>query len=261
MGTSATPAPGAGTPAPDGGTGGTPPGTGTPGDGSGGGGSAPPIIDRSKLSPVLRALSEEQINGLVDEMVGIIATRKPVATTDAGAATAPPAPAPKPDYKEMFDPTSEKFNPEAAVADIAQRNYGGLISDIGRNASEGVFSQFRETYHDFKEYEQDVRKILKDSGVNAPNATQINTLYFAAKGQRITSRELADRAAARTAPPSAPKPTDKPAVAPLDVEEVRIARRMFPDSQDPEADYRTYAARLETGDTTMKVPLSGGVKR
>lgn len=238
-------------------------GAGASGAGTGGEGAAGEKgLDRSKLNPIIKGMSEEQINGLLDEMVLAVSTRKPA---DGGAQTPPKPVVPtgptEAEIREMFDPASDKFDPAAAVRKIAEANYGPVIADIGRNAAEAVFTQFRSEYPDFKDYEQDIRKVLKDSGVAAPTPQQINTVFMATKGHRITMKEKESRATARTAAPSAPKEPAEPKVIELDEQEKRVARRMFSGSADPEKDYRDYVARLDAGDTTMKVPLSGGQKR
>jgi hypothetical protein len=196
------------------------------------------------------------MNELVDTLVQTIAARR----EPERRAPEPVKPEPAPDYREMFDPNSDKFNPQAAVADITQRNYGSLINDISGRANEGMYMRFREEYPDFKEFEPDIRKLLTDSRQNNPSPEQINGLYFAAKGYRSTMKEKQDRETLRTKPP-APAKKEEATEEPLDVDEVKVAKRMFSRSENPEKAYREYVKKLDQQDTTMKVPLSGGVKR
>lgn len=274
MGTSATDRPGAGNegagqdPAQSGAGGGAgqSAGEGAPsaGEGAGAGqgqGAGGGSLDRSKLSEPLRNLNEDQINQVVETLFTAVSRR--------GADAAPPPRAEEPpaptadDYKEMFDPSSERFNPAAAIADVVQRNYGGLIRDIGQRATTAVYSRYREEYPDFKEYEKEVSQALQASGVVNPTDAQIQGVYFAAKGQRAALKERQARAAAASAP--APSPANMrgevPREEPLDDEEKLVARRMFPNAQDPEKAYREYARKLDAQETTMKVPFGGGNKR
>lgn len=240
------------------GSGGAPAG-GQQGAGAGGG-----SFDRTKLSPALQNLSEEQINGLVDTMFSAIANRAGGGEPPAAAAQQQQASDPEPDYREYFDPGSDKFNPKAAVADMVQRNYGGLIRDIGQRAVTGTFGRFREEYPDFKDFEKDITQALANTGVVNPTDQQITALYFTAKGQRAAVSERAARAKQQASPPpSAPAigSDHAPREVPLDEDEKRVARRMFPNAQDPEKAYREHATRLESGQTTMKVPMGGGVRR
>lgn len=238
---------------------GSDPAAGAQGDGNGGAGAG---LDRTKLNPVLQRMSETEINELMDTMVQTIATKREPAEQRQ---TIPVPPVrevpPEPKYEELMDPSHPSYNPKAAMADFVTRNYGGLIQDISQRANAGVFGEFRETYHDFKEYEADIRNVMAQTGVTSPSREQINGLYLASKGLRITMKERADREALRTRAPSAPKLDDGPKEEPLEPGEERIARRMFRESADPIKEYRAYVARVDDGDMTMKVPLSGGKKR
>ena len=246
---------------------GQPTGAGAPGAGEGAGagqgtGTGSGSLDRSKLSEPLRHLSEEQLNSVVDTLFAAV-SRKGAGEPAAPAEPAPPPPPTNEDYKDLFDPASEKFNPAAAISDIVQRNYGGVIRDISRNATRAVFGRFREEFSDFKEFERDIEQALQASGVVNPTDAQIQGVYFAAKGQRAALKERQDRAAALRAPAPSPAANreDVPREEPLEDEEKLVARRMFPNAQDPEKAYREYARKLDQQDTTMKVPMGGGNRR
>lgn len=257
MGTPVVGEPGAGAPA-----GGSPPASGAPVTGSEGGGAA---LDRSKLNPILRNMSETEVNDLVDSMVQAINAKggAPAGPSSAaGGSQTPPTPVADPDYREMFDPSSDKFDPGAAVKHIAEKNFGPLVRDVASSATEGLYGQFRERFPDFKDHERDIRQMLQNGNVVAPTSNQVYQLYTSVKGHKATQKELQARESARTAPPSPPIVNDdKKKAEPLDEFEKTVARRMFPDAQDPEAAYRDYAERLDSGNSTMKVPLSGGVRR
>lgn len=241
---------------------------GQPGSGEG---SGKPALDRTKLSPALQNLSEEQINSVVDTMFSALASRSSGSVDDgAGGGGSPPPssgtpePPAEPDYKELFDPQSDKFNPKGAVADIVARNYGKLIGDISTRATTGQFMRFREEYPDFKDFEGDIQSTLKKSGAINPTDEQIIGVYYAAKGMRQTQRERQDRATASqrgTPPGPADTRDERPKQRSLDEDEKAVARRMFSHKEDPEKAYLEYAEKLEKGDTTMKVPLSSGVRR
>lgn len=242
------------------GTGGTGGGTGTPAGSGQGGGTG--TLDRSKLAEPLRNLSEEQLNSVVDTMFQAL-SRREASGTPPTEAPPPRQPDPEPNWNEYFDPASDKFNPKAAMAQFVERNYAPLIGDISRRAVQGSFVKFREEFPDFKDYEGDVSKALQTSGIANPSDAQIMGVYFAAKGQRAALEERNKRTKAQSSPPpsAANVQDDKPTEAPLDDDEKVVARRLFPNATDPEKMYRDYAKRLEQADTTMKVPMGGGVRR
>lgn len=234
-------------------------GQGTPGAGAGAGGGSAVAIDQEQLSPILKGKSASELNELVDTMVRVIAERK---QPPAGEAPPPPPkPEPEPNYNELMDPASPNYNPRAAVLDMVQRNFGGVIADISSRANEGVMMQFRDAYPDFKEYEGDIRKLLSEQRIVNPSPQQINGLYLAAKGWKVTRDEIQARERLRTQPPSPPKNDDVPIEEPLEPGEEEVARVTFRNEPDPIKAYRDYVKRMDSGDTTMKVPLSGGKRR
>lgn len=243
------------------GTGGTGGGTGTP-SGTGQGGSAG-TLDRSKLAEPLRNLSEEQLNSVVDTMFQALSRREAAAPPTSDAPPPARQPDPEPNWNEYFDPASDKFNPKVAMAEFVERNYAPLIGDISRRAVQGSFARFREEFPDFKDYEGDISKALQASGIANPSDAQITGVYFAAKGQRAALAERNARTKAQSSPPPSAASTqdDLPKETPLDDDEKVVARRLFPNATDPEKAYRDYARRLDQQDTTMKVPMGGGVKR
>jgi hypothetical protein len=241
---------------------GTPPGTGAPGnEGGEGGGSAG--LDRSKLPSFMRNMNETEIGEMVDTMVAAIANNRSGGGGGPSDQQVPrPEPPAKPDYKRLMDPQDDQYNPEAAMADFVRRNYGSVVADISDRANEGLYSQFRNEYPDFKEFESDIRRLAKEAqnqGV-VVNSENIGQTYFILKGRKTAQKERQDRETARTRPPSPPVSEDR-TEPPLSPGEEKIARRMFRNSPDPVKSYREYAAKVTSGQTTLKVPLSGGVRR
>lgn len=251
-----------------GGSGGQPPKPGTEG-GAGG------AFDRGKLHPALRDMPPEQITELFETMAAGLrgAQAKPGEPDYSGIpAHARPAPEPKaPEpiaketYKELLDPSSEKFDPEKAFSLYAEKNYGRLFGDVNLRSIKGMFGQFRDQLPDFKDFEQEVTESLQaqvKAGKQASQMTEGDVLntYFLVKGARTTlkERQAAASKSATTLAPSAAEPAKKtPELSELEVE---VANRMFRRIPDPAKrleEYKKFAG-YDEGGMTMKVPVGGG---
>ncbi len=222
------------------------------GTGNGGAGAGAPnaggtgTLDRNKLNPLLRGMPEEQLNEVFDALM--TAARRPAGQDMSGVpAHARPAPAaPKvptrDELKDMLDPNSEKFDPESAFKSVVEANYGGLLTDISRNASAGVKAEVRRQLPDFDQYEADIDTVL--SGVPNVNAAVIVDTYFRVKGLRTTQKEIEERA--RPPKTVAPSPAKSSIESEISAEDQEIARVMFRGSADPIAEYRKAQQMMET---------------
>ena len=245
------------------GTGGNPPNGQQPGGGAnpagGAGGNQPGSnpadagtagVDRSKLSPLLRGMTEDQINETFNSLFQAI--RQPVNQPPAAPKVEAPKPVTNEDVKERFDPMSDKYDPVGAVRDIAQANYGGLLEDISRRANAGMKQALKAQLPDFDKHEADIDKVL--AGVPANQVTQelVAQTYFAVLGAKEAARIQGERnKPATTVPPSTQKPEETPVK--LSPEEESVARVMFRGSQDPIKDYLEAQKKMDAG-YQLKVP-------
>lgn len=220
------------------------------GEGNGGageGGSNAPgagTLDRGKLNPLLRGMPEEQLNEVFDalmsaarkkdqapDMSGVPSHARPAQREEPAAPKMPT----RDQFKEMLDPNHENFNPEVAFKAVVEANYGGLINDIGRNATAGIKGELRRQLPDFDKYEADIDTVLAGSG-NVSQAQMVDT-YFRVKGLRQTQEEIA----ARQKPPvtAPPSPRKEQATEPaMSSEDIEVAKVMFRGSADPIAEYK-----------------------
>ena len=233
-----------------------PAGSGGPAGGEGGsnGGGAPGTnaggLDRSRLAPLLQSMSEEQINDTFNTMFA--AMRRPAEVPPAPRIEAPKAPS-REDLKERFDTMSDKFDPDGAVRDLVTANYGGLISEIGQKANEGMYMSLRATLPDFDKHEQDVRTVLKDVPANQINQNTLMNTYFSVVGAKTVGEQIKSRQAAPTTrQPSNQKAED--AGPNLTKDEEEVARVMFRNSADPLADYKKALKMVDEGSMSVKVP-------
>jgi hypothetical protein len=209
-------------------------------------------LDRGKLSPMLRGMTEEQISETFDTM--FTALRRPVEA--APQPTAPP-PAPEPEltnehFRERFDPNSDKFDPMGAVRDITQRNYGPLIEDIGKRANAGMKEGLRRRLPDFDKHEADIDKVLANVPTNQINEALLASTYFSVLGAKEAQRIQTER----NKPPTTREPSTKKEVSEtpkLTAEEEQVARVMFRGSADPIKDYLDAQDKMEKG-YQMRVP-------
>lgn len=230
------------------------------GDESKGGRSAAAPVEtasefRGQLHPILRDMAPEQITELFETLsAGVYKGGRKEETEPEPPP--PPTPPTKDEMKDMFDPTSEKFDPAAATKAIMTENYGGLVADLQSNALVGVFGAFRTRLPDFEQYEARITEELK----GAPNVTQqgiLNT-YFALKGMDMTAKERADKAKAAGVTTTEPSPPEDPKDKEIDLseQEKMVAGRMFPKAKDQaeaEGEYKKFAKFVDTG-IEMEVP-------
>lgn len=240
-------------------SGGTPPakpagsegGEGTPGGGGtgepGAAGSPSTGLDRSKLSPLLAGMSEEQMNETFNTL--FTAIRRPA--EPAPKAPEPPKPLTNDDVKDRFDPMSDKFNPIGAVGEIVAHNYGGLINDIGKKANEGVFVSLRNKMADFAEHEDDVRKVLEQVPPNAINEQLVMQTFLGVVGAKEVGKRMSERSRAPST--HVPSPHKEETSQDLNPDEIEVAKMMFRNQPDPLAAYRKAQKMVDDG-YTVKVP-------
>lgn len=230
-------------------------------------------FDRAKLHPALRDMRPEEITELFETMANTIRTvqERPAPRDISGVpehARVPPPPRreePPPEklreqYKELLDPASEKFDPETAFRDFANRNYGKLFGDINARSIRGLFGSFRAQLPDFKDHEDDVMEALKTRDPTTLTEQDVLSTYFAVKGMKATIKERQAAAKAATTVPPTPKEPGKKEVELSDLE-VTVAERMFkhiPDRKKRVEEYRKFAG-YEEG-ISMTVPVGGGKK-
>ena len=162
----------------------------------------------------------------------------------------------------MLDPNSEQFSPTKAFAMYVERQYGGFLGDLNSRSVRAMYSNFRNEFPDFKEYEADIETALANVPPNQVSDRLVLQQYFSAKGIRQTQKERAEAAKLKGQSTLPPTPTPAAKVVELSQHEKAVAVKMFPDKQDPEAEYRKYAA-LDADDgegLSMKVPIGGGKK-
>lgn len=225
-------------------------GTGTPGT---------PQFDRNKLNPVLRSLNEDELNEVFDTLLTSV-RQGPQNQQPSVQAQPAPAPEPEPDYKELLDPNSEQFNPQAAFQGFVKKNYGTLLGDINQRSLDAVFLNMAQQFPDFREHEQDIRGILRQRDPLSLTQADVLGTYYAVKGAKQTNEELKKRRAAAssstvTPTPSAPKEQQEDIQ--ISAVEQSVAARMFPRAKDPVAEYKKYLKR-DTEGFEMKVPIGGG---
>jgi len=227
-----------------------------------GGGGNPSVptgdeFDRAKLHPVLRDMSPEQINDLMETMSVALRAGKP---TDA----APAAPAPElkleppGDVKKMMDPNAPEYDPERALDFVIRKNYGGAVRDMGSRTIRAAMIGLRSEFDDFQEYEQDILTAIRDQDPSTVTDKQLLAMYFQAKGLKSTMKSRSDKAknaGATTLAPTPPTPPKKDEEL-SDVEK-EVARRMFRRYENPEAKYKEYLATINKP-MEMKVPIGDG---
>lgn len=260
MGTGADGAGGSGASS-DGGAGGSGEGGSKSGEGAGKGTGT---FDREALDPALRSLDPEQINGLFTTLV--------TGLREAGRA-APAAEVKKVDeipdltdaeLKEFFDPASEKFNPRAAIARLAEKNYGPILSDIGNRATVGIYNKIGTEYPDFKNFQAKVQEALAQRDPRTLSEEVIFGTYLTLKGLSVVQedRKKAGRTAGtETIIDKSGKSADGDEEADIELTAVEkdVAKRMFPNATDPVATYKAALTKYQTRDT-VKVPVGRNAK-
>ena len=227
-------------------------------NGSGASPLSPAQFDRTKLNPVLRSLDEEELNQVFDTLLQTVRQGPSNQPQSVQAPIAPPEP--EPDYKELLDPNSEQFNPQAAFQGFVKKNYGTLLGDINQRSLDSVFLNMAQQFPDFREHEGDIRNILKQR--DPLSLTQMDVLgtYYAVKGAKVTNEQLKQKrtaAAASTVTPTPSAPKEHQPEIQISAVEQQIAARMFPRAKDPVAEYKKYLKSDREG-FEMKVPIGGG---
>lgn len=239
-------------------------------EGNAGAGGAPEPGNESgvefnpnELHPALRGMKPTEITELFESMATTIreqahrpASREPTPQTPA----TPPVrkQRTKDEWRKLLDPSSDDFDPEAVVTEIADRNYGKLLGDINTRAIRGMFSQFRTEFHDFHEFENQIGEAFKGADPTQITETQVLQAYLTAKGMKHLQTER-QQAKSKTTTTKAPTPQAPEKKEPdLSEAEVSIARKMFRKAEDPIKAYREFA-KYEEG-MEVSVPLGGGKK-
>ena len=201
---------------------------------------------------MLRGMTPEQLNETFESL--FTALRQPV---ERQAAPQAPAPAPEPELsnetvRDRFDPTSDKFDPIGAVRDITQRNYGGLIEDIGKRANAGMKESLRRQLPDFDKHEADIDRVLANVPANQINEQVLANTYFSVLGAKEAARIKGERDKPPTTrqPSTKKEETERPK---LSSEEEQVARVMFRGSADPIKAYLDAQEKMEKG-YQMRVP-------
>lgn len=204
------------------------------------------------MSPLLRGMSEEQINETFETL--FTAVRQPIVREVERVA---PAPVPEPEltnenFRERFDPQSDKFDPMGAVRDITQRNYGPLIEDIGKRANAGMKEGLRRRLPDFDKHEADIDKVLEKVPANQINEQVLAQTYFSVLGAKEAQKLVNERAKPPVTREPSPRKeeTERPK---LTAEEEQVAKVMFRGSADPIKDYIEAQDKMEKG-YQMRVP-------
>lgn len=252
---------GAGTGAGSGGTGGGNGGGGAPPSGGAAGAAGSPAgLDRSKLNPVLAALDEQQLNEAFDAMFQAArANGDRVRGSEPSREEAPPAPKlpTAEEIRRKFDPNDELFDPMSVIQQYTEAQYGPLLTGIAGRTTANMIANFRQQIPDFVDYEADVLRVLQGTDPRTLTTEQVVGAYYAAKGARITQKEIEERRKPpKTSEPS-PRHEDGEPKVKLTPEEQTAARKLFRHAADPEAAY-IKAQSLVTGDFEVKVPLGGG---
>lgn len=231
-------------------------GRGTGAQPAGGGEQNPQIqgangLNRERLSPLLRGMSEEQLNETFESLFA--AMRQPQSQQPRNEA--PPEPKRPPTKEELrnkFDPTSDEFDPAGAIAEITQTNYGPLIDDIGRRANAGMRESLRRQLPDFDKHEADINRVLANVPPNQITEQVLAQTYFSVLGAKEANRIQQERQKppTTTTPSTKKEEQERPK---LSSEEEQVARVMFRGSDDPIKAYLDAQEKMDKG-YTMKVP-------
>lgn len=242
--------PAAGTTPPAGGAGGGTNGGGAGGERLGTNAGNQTQLDREKLNPLLRGMSEEQVNEVFDTLFSAV-KRGPDSGVPSHARPAEPrVEAPKPvtkdELREAFDPNSEKFDPQAAIDRIVTQNYGGLLNDIGNRATSGMRVALKAQFPDIDDYQQGIDQVLQ--GRNPAQITQQEYVgaYLMAKGAKQVENEVRERTKkpATTTPSPAVdlEAQERETQDKLSPAEEDVAKIMFRNSADPVAEFKRASA-------------------
>lgn len=210
-------------------------------------------MSRDKLNPLLRGMSEDQINETFDSLFRAI--KAPAANN---ATVEPPKPKKEPIssdvLREKFDPNSDKFDPRGAFVELANENYGGLLNDISAKANEGLKNSLRNKLPDFEEHEADIDRMLANVDPSLVNQALMTQTYLAVVGAKEVDKKLKERQKPPTTrEPTSRSPEDREAKPKLSDEEKQVARVLFRNSKDPEGDYLKAQKMMDDG-YELKVP-------
>lgn len=228
-------------------------GSGGPPDNSQGGAGA--AIDRSKLNPLISNLGEDQLNEVFETL--FTAARNANSGVPAHAREPEPKAPAAPQYtrdelREMMDPSSDKFDPEAAILQVTSKNYGNLIQDLGTKALSAVELSVRQQFPDFDQYKGGIDQILRGRDPSTISQADMVGAYFMAVGAQKVEQERKERLKPPTTQPPSPAKDDATATPKLSADEERAARIMFPEAADPNLAYTEAVGRMTKGVT--KVP-------
>jgi hypothetical protein len=239
---------------------------------------------RQELDPVLRGMEPQHMNELFYRLsgaaqpgqaqepstIGMTGEVPPAAggapPTQGGA---PPAQAPVIDeaaIKAQFDPNSETYDPQAAINQVVQANYGPLVSDITQRSLVGTFAAFKQAYTDWDEFEPLIRQQLSQTPAHLITEQVINGAYFQQKGFKQAQTEQAERRSAGESHTLAPTPRpgdDSQSTEPTELNalEKQAARVQFREYEDPEKEYKKWKAITDLDEAyEVQVPLGGGKK-
>jgi hypothetical protein len=166
--------------------------------------------------------------------------------------------------KAQMDPNSETYDPQAAINQVVQANYGPLVQDITQKSLVGVFGAFRQAYADWDEFEPLIRQQLSQTPAHLITEQVINGAYFQQKGFKQAQAEQAEKRSARESHTLAPTPRPGDEGQPtepvaLNALEKQAAKIQFREYDDPEAEYSKWKAITDLDEAyTVKVPLGGG---
>lgn len=101
-----------------------------------------------------------------------------------------------------------KTNPKQAIAMAVQEAFGQEISGLREGVGETYFSQMRQEYPDFKEYEDTVRDIIETQQAPA-NKENLRGAYLMAKGHAAVQSERQKNSEDNNVETGTKRPDDK----------------------------------------------------
>lgn len=239
------------------GTGGQPAGQGQQGNAGVG-----EQFNREELDPAIRGMGPKQLNEL---FMGLLQQAgRNGGRNDEPAPRSEPAKPPEPiNFKELMDPSNEKFDPEGAFKQFVEQNYGGLLGDINKRSVQGLYTRYAGSIHDFKDYEADIEKALEGKDPASLSDRDILGTYLTLKGAKTLAKErqeMAQKAGSSTHHPSAPN-EQVPDEVVLSDEMKQVAKVMFGHKEDPEGEYKAWKKKSDKGKLELTVPLDATGKR
>jgi hypothetical protein len=236
---------------------------GQSGGGSGSNAGAAAGLDRSRLNPMLRGMDEDQLNEVFDTLFSAAKSGRESGVPAHAQETVPKPEAPKlptvDELKAKFDPSSDQFDPVAAIDQIVSVNYGGLLGDINQRSLSAVEVSIAQVYPDYMEYKADINKVLAGRNPTTISQNDLVGAYVMAKGAKVVQKELEDRKKPPTTrTPSANNGSDEGGTSSakddkLTPEMEATARIMFRGSADPIKAFREAEAKSKDW-SKMKVP-------